>query len=79
MLGYELWDTLSRNLLADFESEDEALEAVRALIAVDGSACTDALALTRVDGAGQMTTLASGEALALRAGVAAPQRGRRAT
>jgi hypothetical protein len=75
--GYELWDTESRNLLDDFDTEAEALAAVRALIALNGTNCTGALALTRVSTDGRMMTLAFGEALAVRAEAAAPERGRR--
>jgi hypothetical protein len=65
--GYEFWDTESRNLLDDFDTEAEALEAVRELIALNGSDCTSALAVTRVNVDGRMTTLAMGRALATRA------------
>lgn len=67
ILGYELWDTESRNLLDDFDTEAEALEAVRELIALNGPGTTDALALTLVTADGRMTTLAMGDALAARA------------
>jgi hypothetical protein len=67
--GYELWDTESRNLLDDFDTEAEALHAVRELVALNGAACTGALALTRVDGNGRMTTLAMGASLATLAGL----------
>lgn len=73
--GYELWDTESRSLLDDFDTEVEALEAVRDLIALNGVGCTDALALTRVDADGRMTTLAMGAALATRS-MAPEDRGR---
>jgi hypothetical protein len=63
--GYELWDTESRNLLDDFDTEAEALEAVRALIALNGLHCTQALALTRVWSDGRMSTVATGDALAV--------------
>ena len=63
--GYELWDSVSRNLLDDFGSEAEALETIRQLIALNGP-CTDGLALVRVDKAGRHTTLAMGDALAER-------------
>jgi len=72
-MGYELWDTASRNLLNDFDTEADALEAVRKLIALNGQNCTDALALTQVDGAGHMTTLAMGESLAALARTAESQ------
>jgi hypothetical protein len=67
-VGYELWDTESRNLLEDFGTEAEALAAVRELISLNGAACTDALALTRVTTDGRMTTVAMGDALAVLAG-----------
>ena len=63
--GYELWSTKSGNLLDDFDTEAEALETIRQLIALNGP-CTDGLALTRVDKAGRHTTLAMGDALAER-------------
>jgi len=62
--GYELRDTESRNLLNDFDTEAEALGAVRELIALNGSDCASALAVTRIDVDGRMTTLAMGTALA---------------
>ena len=73
--GYELWDTESRNLLDDFDTESEALEAVRELVALNGPACTDAMALTRVHADGRMTTLAMGADLATRAKVTRTERG----
>jgi len=74
--GYELWDTESRNLLDDFDTEAEALEVVRALIGLNGPDSTDALALTCVDVHGRMTTLAMGVALATRAEAARTEHGR---
>ena len=65
-LGYELWSTESRNLLDDFDTEAEALEAVRQLMVLNGPECAAGLALTRVDTGGRMTTLAMGDALAER-------------
>lgn len=76
VLGYELWDTESRNLLDDFDTEAEALEAVRALTSLNGAGCTGSLALTRVDADGRMTTMAMGDALAMRAEAARTKRGR---
>ena len=73
--GYELWDTESRNLLDDFDTEAEALEAVRDLIALNGPGCTDAVALTRVHADGRMSTLAMGADLAKRAQAARSERG----
>jgi hypothetical protein len=74
--GFELWDMESRNLLDDFDTEDEAVEAVRELIALNGAGCADALALTRVDADGRMITLAMGAALAELAAATPPGRGR---
>jgi hypothetical protein len=73
--GYELWDTESRNLLDDFDTEAEALEAVRELVALNGPGCTDAMALTRVHADGRMATLATGADLAKRAKAIRPERG----
>jgi hypothetical protein len=64
--GYELWDTESGNLLQDFETEAEALESVSRLVALNGPGSTSALALTHLGTGGQMTTLATGDALAER-------------
>ena len=75
-LGYELWSTESRNLLYDFDSEVEALEAVRQLMVLNGPECAAGLALTRVDTGGRMTTLAMGDALAERVGLAAGSQGK---
>ena len=74
--GYELWDTVSRNLLDDFDTEVEALDAVRSLIALNGPDCADALALTRVDRIGRMTTLAMGASLVTRAQATRSEQGR---
>ena len=65
--GYELWDAQSGNLLDDFDTEAEALEAVRELVVLNGAGCTDSLALTRVHVDGRMATLAMGADLAIRA------------
>jgi hypothetical protein len=62
--GYELWDTESRNLLDDFDTEAEALEAVRELLALNGPESAHALALTRVYADGRMITVAQSDHLA---------------
>ena len=74
--GYELWDVESRNLLDDFDSEADALAAVRALIALNGADATRALALTQIGADGRMTTVAMGEALSARADSATSEAGR---
>ncbi len=76
MPGYELWDTESRNLLYDFDTEAEALEAAGELIDLNRSSYPGTLALVRVDASGRSTTLALGEALG---GLVAQDRERRAT
>jgi len=65
-MHYELWDLLSPNLLADFDSEMEALTAVRDLLAINPAEMADELALVWRDGA-EGGTLAEGSNLAQRA------------
>ena len=73
--GYELWDMESRNLLDDFDTEAEALEAVFGLIDLNGTDCTNSMALTRVHVDGSMVTLAMGTGLAARANATRSKRG----
>jgi hypothetical protein len=73
---YELWDTESRNLLSSFDAEDAALDAARELIALNSPAYPAVLVLTRVDSSGCTTTLAMGDALAVRIRAAEAERGR---
>ena len=61
--GYELWHTASRNLLYDFDTEEEALDAIRQLAALNGPGTTDELALVYVDEGSTSTTIAVGPAL----------------
>jgi len=72
-MHYELWELLSRNLLADFDTEPEALTAVRDLLAVNPPEMADELVLVWRDGA-EGGTLAQGTALAARARGADPGR-----
>ena len=69
-MRYELWDTESRNLLYDFGTEAEALDAVRELTKLNRPSYPGALALTLVEADGRMTTVALGEELAQRVGTA---------
>jgi hypothetical protein len=69
-MGYELWDTETRNLVDMLDSEDEALAAARDLIALNDAAYPAALALTYEDGRGRTTLLAQGADLARRSGLA---------
>jgi hypothetical protein len=62
--GFEPWDTESANLLDGFDTEREALEAVGALIALNGPGGVSALALIHPDAGGRANTVAMGNALA---------------
>ena len=46
-MHFELWDSVSRNLLADFDTEPEALTAVRELIAINPPEMADELVVRR--------------------------------
>lgn len=76
-MHYEVWDIESRNLLDDFESEDEALATIREWMAEEGPEATTYLALLRFDSAGGGGTIAEGADLAALALSAAPERERR--
>jgi hypothetical protein len=69
-MHYELWDLLSRNLLADFDSESDALTAVRDILAINPPEMADELVLVRRDG-GEHSSLTKGAALAVLVGGAA--------
>ena len=66
-MHYELWDTESRNLLDDFDTEAEALAAIRALLVINEPEMAHALALLRVGGPGGGALVAQGSDLAARA------------
>ena len=67
---YDLWDMRSRNQLETFETEQEALAAVRAYLAAD-LRYADSLSLGYEDEQGGEGIIAEGPALALRARAAA--------
>src|SRR5947207_2500929 len=72
---YELWHIASGNLLEDFETESEALDAVRGYIEANGLGMIDELSLSAVptlanETPGTLPPSLRGEALARRAGVA---------
>jgi hypothetical protein len=60
---YELWDTESGNLIADYDDEDAALRAVRAGVNDEGPASWETIELVRVEPGGMRTPLAQGTAL----------------
>lgn len=72
-MHYELWDLLSRNMMADFETEVEALTAVRDLLALNTPEMTDELILVWRD-ADRGGTIAEGAELAARARAVTPGR-----
>jgi hypothetical protein len=73
-MHYELWETLSRNMLADFGSEAEALTEIRELLEINPPEMADELVLIWRDG-DQGGTLAEGAELAARARTTGPGRG----
>jgi hypothetical protein len=66
-MSYELWDTETRNIVETFESEADALQAARELIAVNAPAYPGALALVFEGDEGETTLIARGAGLASRA------------
>lgn len=70
-MHYELWDVRSRNMLADYDTESEALAAVRELLAINEPEMADELALAWRDGSAG-GTVAEGVTLASRAQQAGP-------
>ncbi len=62
-MHYELWDTASRNLLYDFDTQEEAFGAVRQLTALNGPGTTDNMAVMVVHDDGRSSTVAMGSEL----------------
>lgn len=56
-MGFDLWDRFTGNLIADFDTEAEALEFVRAELRAAGPGVVDRMALTRVTNKGHVTTV----------------------
>ncbi len=57
---YELWDTETGNLIADYTDEDAALRAVRAGVSDEGPASWAAIELVRVESGGRRAPIAQG-------------------
>jgi hypothetical protein len=72
-MHYELWETLSRNMLADFGTESEALAEIRSLLTFNPPEMADELVLIWRDGE-RGGTLAEGAELAARARAAGSDR-----
>jgi hypothetical protein len=66
-MHFELWDTTSANLLYDFDTEAEALEAVVALLRGNGPSATEHLALIEAGVRHRSRTVACASELAERA------------
>lgn len=64
---YTLWDTETNNLVAEYDSEREALELVLSGIERNGPQDTDTLTLQAEDERGEIATIAWGKELAERA------------
>lgn len=60
---YELWDTDSRNMVAEFASRAEALLAVHAAVQAHGRQAVETLALSTEDGDGGGEVIARGAGL----------------
>lgn len=63
-MWYEIWDVASGNLISDFESETEAIEAARAYITADDSGPAVDVSLMIYDDQDQPTHSLEGAALA---------------
>jgi hypothetical protein len=72
-MHYELWEMVSRNMLADFESEAEALAEIRRLFEINPPEMVEDLMLAWRDG-NRGGTLAEGASLAQLARAAHPDR-----
>ena len=66
-ITYTLWDAETRNAVAWFDTEEEALAAVRETLRADGRALAETLLLGKEDEAGQPALIAAGAALIERA------------
>jgi len=63
----ELWDVRSGNIINTYDTETEALDVVRYLVALNGLEYAGALSLSFEDDAENTTLVAKGTALAQRA------------
>jgi len=67
MVGFEIWDTKTGNLLADYDTEADALADLRKAVKTHGKEYVDCLLLVRVGPRGGLTRIAAGAALIKRA------------
>jgi hypothetical protein len=71
-MRFELWDLTTRNVTGFFDTEAEALAAVRSAVRAHSRAYAEAFALIREDARGRSTTIARGAELVERALAAEP-------
>lgn len=76
-MRYQMWHVETRNLMDDFETEAEALEAVRAYLTPDGHGETVDVLLIAFDDAGTPLRSIDGENLSRLAFGASEDRARR--
>ena len=67
MVAFQLWETQSHNLMADFDTEAQVLAAVAEAICTNGASYVDSIMLVRVGPQGGLTRIAVGPELAARA------------
>ena len=66
-MAYELWETRTSNMIADFPTEQLALDAVREAIEIHGRAYVEMWGLAYEDQWGRTKAIAHGDALVDRA------------
>lgn len=71
---YELWDMETNNLMASYDEEERALDAVREALRRGGEESVIEVALVQEDNRGNSKFIASGSALAERARPVPPGR-----
>ena len=74
-MPYELWDVETANLVGDYATEEAALAVVHQSLQAHGPGAVAHLALAFEDAAGDTHPIASGPALAERAGRSASVQG----
>ena len=60
---YEIWNTESRNRFGEYDTQGEAIEAVRRVLAINGENAVHKLALNSDDGSGHGSIIALGAGL----------------
>jgi hypothetical protein len=77
MMAFELWSSVSSNLLATFETKAEALACVRDVVATQGREYAAGYVLVHEDRRGRSRLVAEGDTLVRKALEAAPSRAAR--